>query len=174
VARSCSWLAHGHAGPTLVLTYMALGGAARLASAPVAGGRMEVLTIGSRSRCEGDSGGWSGLRGDGGLGRPCDDVWQSSGARVDGRRRRSSGRHTTQRRLDGTAQHGDEARAAVSGRRETDAVMFGGFTTAAVTLPAPARVQARRAMVGLELKQQRVQQAAATFDASGHWVMSAQ
>jgi hypothetical protein len=32
--HSCSWLAHGHAGPTLVLTYMALGGAVRLASAP--------------------------------------------------------------------------------------------------------------------------------------------
>jgi hypothetical protein len=85
-ARSHSWLAHGHAGPALVLTHTALGGTARLASAPTVRGRMEVLTIGSRSIREGKSGGWSGLRGDGGLGRPCDGAWQSSGARADVKR----------------------------------------------------------------------------------------
>jgi hypothetical protein len=39
VARSRSWLAHGHTGPALVLTYTTLGGAARLASASVVTGR---------------------------------------------------------------------------------------------------------------------------------------
>jgi hypothetical protein len=85
-ARSCSWLAHGHAGPTLVLTHTTLGYAARLASAPTARGRMEVLIIGSRSSREGNSGGWSGLCGDGGLSRPYDGAWQSSGARASAKR----------------------------------------------------------------------------------------
>jgi hypothetical protein len=38
-ACSRSWLAHGHAGPVLVLTYTTLGGTARLASAQAARGR---------------------------------------------------------------------------------------------------------------------------------------
>jgi hypothetical protein len=38
-ARSRSWLAHDYAGPALVLTYMALSGTARLASAPTVRGR---------------------------------------------------------------------------------------------------------------------------------------
>jgi hypothetical protein len=87
-ARSRSWLAHDHVGLALVLTHTALGSAARLASAPMARGRMEVLTIGSRSRCEGDSREWLGLRGDGGLGRPCDGAWQSSRAHADAKRMR--------------------------------------------------------------------------------------
>jgi hypothetical protein len=38
-AHSRSLLAHGHAGPALVLTYTTLGGVARLASAPAVRGR---------------------------------------------------------------------------------------------------------------------------------------
>jgi hypothetical protein len=55
-----------------MLMYTALSDAMRLTSAPTVRGRMEVLTVGSRSRRERDKGGWSGIRGNGGLGRPYD------------------------------------------------------------------------------------------------------
>jgi hypothetical protein len=73
-ARSRSWLAHDYAGPALVLMYMALGGTARLASAPTVRGRgvahqrqrleLRALEEGVVVACFNNGQGWCGFGGE--------------------------------------------------------------------------------------------------------------